>query len=171
MIDTGLGIYGGVCPNIAPLIVCNDDNYCGGNYVLQSTTTFQAQANTNYQFLVHGFSTNCGNYVINVSGTPCVAPTPDPVDDLVILANDGSDDIFLYWGATANALSYQVYYSTNQAAIVAPGNLILTHNLTKPRSAGGLSNVETMGFFQVVAVGADGPGLMAIGDQLPRIRR
>ncbi len=167
--DTGLGIYGGVCPNIAPLIVCNDDNYCGGTYVLQSTATFTAEANTNYQILVHGFSANCGNYALNMSGIPCAAPTPDPVDDLVIMANDGSDDIYLFWSPTNNALSYQIYYSTDQNNIVTPGTLILTTTSNQATVSGGLSNPETMGFFQVVAVGADGPGLaMSIGDELPK---
>lgn len=168
--DTGLGIYGGVCPNISPLIVCNDDNYCGDTYVLQSTASFTAQANTNYQFLVHGFSTHCGNYVINVSGTPCVAATPDPVDDLVILANDGSDDAHLYWTATANAFSYEIYYSTDQNNIFAPGNHILTTTSTNATVSGILSTPEMFGYFQVVAVGADGVALAAnLGDQRPKL--
>lgn len=167
--DTGLGVYGGVCPNIAPLVVCNDDNYCGGVYTLQSTTTFTAEANTNYQILIHGFSGNCGNYALNVSGTPCVAPTPTAVDSLVILANDGTDDAKLFWNATANAFSYQVYYSTDQNDIVTPAHHILTTTSTDATVSGILSTADMSGFFQVVALGADGAGLAVnLGDQLPK---
>lgn len=167
--DTGLGIYGGVCPNIAPLIVCNDDNYCGGVFTLQSTATFTAEANTNYQILIHGYSTNCGNYAINVTGSPCVAPTPAAVDSLVILANDGTDDAKLFWNATANAFSYQVYYSTDQSNIVTPANLYLTTTSTDATISGVLSNAQPMGFFQVVALGADGASLAVnTGDMLPK---
>jgi len=167
--DTGLGIYGGSCPDLSQLIVCNDDNYCGDNYVLQSTAIFTAQPNTNYQFLVHGFNANCGNYVLNVSGIPCAAPTPDPVDDLVIRPLAGSNDVQLHWTPTVNATTYQVYYSANQNSIVAPANLLVTVPFTDVSIGGVLGNPETMGFFQVVAVGADGAGLaVSIGDERPK---
>ena len=80
---------------------------------------------------------------------------------------EGVGNAFVF--ATFNALSYQIYYSTDQNNIVTPGTLILTTTSNQATVSGGLSNPETMGFFQVVAVGADGAGLaVSIGDELPK---
>jgi hypothetical protein len=150
--DTGLGIYGGVCPNIAPLIICNDDNYCGGIYTLQSTATFQAEANTNYQILVHGFSSNSGPYVLNVTSVPCPV-APNPVTDLVITpANPTSADVRLNWSPKANATAYRVYYSADQNNIVLPANLVATTSDTFAVIAGVVSNPNIAEYFQIVAI-------------------
>lgn len=155
--DTGLGIYGGTCPNISPLIVCGDDGYCGDVYTYQSTVTFTAEANTNYQILVHGFSANCGNYALNVTSTPCVIPNPDPVDDLVIRACDpDANDVHLFWNTTNNATEYDVYYATDQNDIFNPANVIFSTAGTDMIIADVLDNGEPMGFFGVIAVGSSG---------------
>lgn len=57
--DSALGIYNSSFVEIA----CNDD-FCG----LQSQIDFSATAGQTYYFVVDGFSTNCGNYTINVTG-------------------------------------------------------------------------------------------------------
>jgi len=64
--DTALGIYNSSQVEIA----CNDD-FCG----LQSEISFSATAGQLYYFVVDGFSTNCGSYVINVTPPP---PGCDP---------------------------------------------------------------------------------------------
>lgn len=122
--DTGLGIYGGTCPNIAPLIVCSDDDDCGGAFSFQSTATFRAEPNTNYQILVHGFSSNCGDYVINASGVPCPPPVALAPDSLVIRVEPSTSSAQLFWSSALNANVYHIYRSTDQNDIVSPANLI-----------------------------------------------
>jgi subtilisin family serine protease len=62
--DTGIDIRtgGDGCPGGAT-IACNDD-YCGN----QSQVTFTAVPNQAYYIVVHGYGTNSGNYVLNVTG-------------------------------------------------------------------------------------------------------
>lgn len=64
--DTALGIYDSAQNNL----VCNDD-FCG----LQSEINFSATSGQTYYFVVDGFSTNCGSYIINVTPPP---PGCDP---------------------------------------------------------------------------------------------
>ncbi|HEY3295092.1 MAG TPA: serine protease [bacterium] len=72
--DTQLSIYaGGACPGEF-LVACNDDNYCGPNFTVQSTATFVAQGNTNYYILIGGYNGETGNYTLNVTGTPFTPP-------------------------------------------------------------------------------------------------
>lgn len=149
--DTGLGIYGGTCPNIAPLIVCNDDNYCGGNYTLQSTASFIAQANTNYQILIHGFSTNCGNYVLNMSGVPCPPPVVVAPESLTIRIEPTTDSAELRWSAVQNANTYYVYRSIDQNNIVNPANLIATVGANFFDCSGCMNEPAAQMFFAVTA--------------------
>lgn len=64
--DSGLEIRSdGVCPG-SNHVACNDDNGpgCAG---VASSITFAAIAGTTYYFIVHGFSTGCGDYILAVS--------------------------------------------------------------------------------------------------------
>jgi hypothetical protein len=149
--DTGLGIYGGTCPNIAPLIVCNDDNYCGDTYVVQSTATFTAEANTNYQFLIHGYSTNCGNYALNVTGVPCPPPVVIAPDSLTIHIDPTSATAELRWASVENANTYWVYRSLTPDNIVSPANLIAGVNTNSFNCAGCVSQADERVFFAVTA--------------------
>lgn len=67
--DTALAIYDAGYNEL----FCNDD-FCG----LQSQIDFNATAGQTYYFVVDGFSTNCGSYVINVTsaGGPCDPSCP-----------------------------------------------------------------------------------------------
>ncbi|MBI5060064.1 hypothetical protein HZB60_09840 [candidate division KSB1 bacterium] len=67
--DTGLQVKtGGSCPGTTQ-IACNDDNgpACGG---VASSIDFTATAGETYFFIVHGYATGCGDYVIDVSLPP-----------------------------------------------------------------------------------------------------
>ena len=64
--DTALGIYDSSYYELA----CNDD-FCS----LQSEISFSATAGQTYYFVVDGYNTNCGSYVINVTPPP---PGCDP---------------------------------------------------------------------------------------------
>lgn len=149
--DTGLGIYGGVCPNIAPLIVCNDDNYCDGLWSRQSTATFTAEANTNYQILVHGYSTECGNYALNVSSVPCPPPVVIAPDSLTIHIDPVTSTAELRWAAVQNANTYWVYRSLTPDNIASPGNLIAGVNTNSFNCAGCLNQSDERVFFAVTA--------------------
>ncbi|MBI5058659.1 trypsin-like peptidase domain-containing protein [candidate division KSB1 bacterium] len=121
--DTEIGIFGGVCPDIAPLITCDDDNFCGGLFTTQSTASFQAEANTNYQILVHGFFSYYGNYALNVTGTPCVV-APDPIVDVVVQINAGAGEVLFNWDAPARAADvYHIYASPTPDDLFAPEHL------------------------------------------------
>jgi len=152
--DTGLGIYGGICPNIAPLVVCNDDNYCGPNYTLQSTATFQAEANTNYQILVHGFGGNSGPYTINVTSTPCPPAAPSDVVTQVDVANG---DVILNWDPIPGADVYHVYRSQDYETLFSPGNIIASVGVTYFICDNCLNGPEPRGFFGVTAADQAGP--------------
>jgi len=67
--DTALGIYDSALINL----LCNDDS-CG----LQSEiNNIPVTAGQTYYIVVDGFSTNCGSYVISVTGVvPCVVDCP-----------------------------------------------------------------------------------------------
>jgi len=149
--DTGLGIYGGTCPNIAPLIACNDDNLCGGVFTLQSTATFRAEANTNYQILVHGYGTNCGNYALNVTGVPCPPPAVAAPESLTIRIEPISDTAELRWSVVPNADTYYIYRSTDETNIVNPGNLIATVGTNYFDCSGCLNEPAVEMFFAVTA--------------------
>jgi hypothetical protein len=89
-------------------------------YSLQSTATFRAEANTNYQILVHGHPNNpTGPYVLNVSSTPC---PPDRVDDAVTIVDMDSGNLTLVWAAASGADRYRVYRSTTFANLFDPAN-------------------------------------------------
>ncbi|MCB9357564.1 MAG: trypsin-like peptidase domain-containing protein [Calditrichaeota bacterium] len=149
--DTGLGIYGGTCPNIAPLIACNDDNYCGGTFALQSTATFTAEANTNYQILIHGYQANCGNYVLNVSGVPCPPPLVVAPDSLTIKVDPTTATAELRWSNVPNANTYWVYRSLDENNILDPANLIAGINTNSYNCSGCLNQADTRVFFAVTA--------------------
>lgn len=153
--DTGLGIYGGVCPNIAPLVICNDDNYCGATFTLQSSASFVAEANTNYQILVHGYSNNYGLYALNVTGTPCVPPD---IENLVTQFNVATGDVVLTWSASPGAEQYDVYRSSDFATLYNPGNLIATVTGTSYTCAGCMHEPPLASFFGVIAESTT-PGL------------
>ncbi len=147
--DTGLGIYGGTCPNIAPLVACNDDNLCGGVTTLQSTATFRAEANTNYQILVHGFATYCGNYALNVTGVPCPPPVVLAPDSLTIRVAGSTAE--LRWSNVQNANTYWVYRSLDESNIVAPANLIAGVSTNYYDCSGCIDLADPRVFFQVTA--------------------
>ena len=157
--DTGLGVYGGVCPNIAPLVICNDDNYCGDTYTLQSTVTFQAAANTNYQILVHGYSGNFGPYVINVSSIPCVFEPP-AVADVVSQFDLATGNVVLNWGAVPGADVYHVYRSSNFYDLFNPANIIASVSGTSYICAGCINDPQQRSFFGVIAESSQGPNVM-----------
>ncbi|MBK6912028.1 MAG: trypsin-like peptidase domain-containing protein [bacterium] len=76
--DTGLGVYsGGSCPGTTQ-VACNDDATTCGSGSTSSLVTFQAAANTTYWIRVHGYSTNSGNFTINVTGTACSGGGSNP---------------------------------------------------------------------------------------------
>jgi hypothetical protein len=157
--DTGLGIYGGTCPNIAPLVICNDDNYCGGTFTLQSTATFQAEANTNYQILVHGYNGNFGPYVINVTGTPCVPPAPQAVVSQVDVANG---DVIMNWDPVPGADIYYVYRSPNIETLFDPAHIITATTETTFTCEDCLLGPELRGFFGVIAENSQAPSAIAL---------
>jgi subtilisin family serine protease len=67
--DTGLEVRAnGSCPG-SVVVACNDD-YCS----TQSQVTFTAQSGVNYYLIVHGYGSQSGPFVMNVSGTPFLAP-------------------------------------------------------------------------------------------------
>ena len=162
--DAALGIYGGICPNIAPLIVCNDDNYCGGVYSLQSTVTFLAEANSNYQILVHGHPNNpTGPYVINVTSAPC---PPDRVDDAVASFDVESGNVVMNWGAAPGADRYRVYRAPNYETLFDAGNVIAIVVGTSFTCEGCLNDPAPRAFFGVIAEDVDaGPSAPAITDR------
>jgi len=149
--DTGLGVYGGTCPNIAPLIVCNDDSYCGVDYTYQSTASFRAEAFTNYQILVHGFGANCGPYTLNMVGVPCPPPVVTAPESLVIGVDPVTASANLYWSNVPDANTYWIYRSTDQNNIVAPENLIAGVNTNSFVCLGCLNEPESEMFFAVTA--------------------
>lgn len=68
--DTGLDVRtGGSCPGST--LVTYDDDYCAS--FGPSQVTFTAAANGIYYFLVYGYGSGSGNYVLNVTGTPTAA--------------------------------------------------------------------------------------------------
>ncbi|MBL0062753.1 MAG: trypsin-like peptidase domain-containing protein [bacterium] len=69
--DTGLGIYtSGTCPGTTQ-VACNDDATSCGSGSTSSLVSFTANANTTYWIRVHGYSTNSGNFTMNVTGVAC----------------------------------------------------------------------------------------------------
>ncbi|MCK7591764.1 T9SS type A sorting domain-containing protein [Subsaxibacter sp. CAU 1640] len=75
--DTKLGIFRGDCAGLI-CVAGNDDApssaYCGGSFTTQSSVTFSSQAGTVYYIYVTGYSSNAGNFVLNVNcGAPRVA--------------------------------------------------------------------------------------------------
>ncbi|HEY3295091.1 MAG TPA: serine protease [bacterium] len=113
--DTGISVYrNGACPGTT-LVVGNDDNLCGGNSTLQSTVNFQASANVTYYLIVHGYSSNAGPYVLNVTGQPC--STPASVDSLVILPM--APHMYLQWASQGPAYYYNIYRWTSPTGLVS----------------------------------------------------
>jgi len=118
--DTGLTVRrNGNCPGTV-LVASNDDNFCGGVSTLQSTLGFQATANVTYYILVHGYSTDAGPYIINVTGQPCSALSV--VDSLVILPI--SPHIYLQWATQGPAYYYNIYRFTSPTGLVSPAHKI-----------------------------------------------
>lgn len=97
--DSGLEVRsGGNCPGDNQ-IACNDDNGPGCSGVA-SSITFAAVTGTTYFFIVHGFSTACGNYELTV--------LPPPVTGRCCYSNgqsctDGIDE------ATCSSLYFGVF--------------------------------------------------------------
>ncbi len=160
--DTGLEIRTGgfTCPGTIS-VVCNDDNYCGGNFVLQSSATFTATSGRPFWIIVHGFGINAGAYVLNVTGNTC---TPE---SLVVMRSN--NDIFLDWApvASSGSVSYRVYRSTDVNIQPIPANLIATTASAFYTDANILSNATTE-FYYIVT--AEGPTLlMGESDLTPAI--
>jgi len=84
--DTKVGVFTGSCGALT--CVAGNDDFCS----LQSQVTFTATAGTTYYILVTGFSTNVGNFTMNVT---CTAPPP-PTGNF----NDCSGALTLTPGAT-----------------------------------------------------------------------
>ncbi len=82
--DTAIEVLtGGSCPGTTQ-VACNDDNYCGGDFTLRSTVTFDAVAGQNYYIVLHGFSTSAGRYQLDVTGVPFTPPGDDCSTAIVI---------------------------------------------------------------------------------------
>ena len=64
--DTKLRVYTGSCDELE-CVAGDDDDECDDEFALQSTVPFVAEPGVEYLVLVHGFSGNEGNYVLNVS--------------------------------------------------------------------------------------------------------
>lgn len=151
--DTQLFVYQvGACSDVVAVVGCNDD-FCGE----QSEVAFVAERGARYMIVIEGYGTATGNYVLNIGGTPCVGITPGPIVDLRIRPCDPDpNDVRLYWTAPLGALAYDVYYSTNQADIYSPANLLFRTLLPNAIVSNILDNGQTMGFFGVIAVGVGG---------------
>jgi hypothetical protein len=149
--DTRLRIgSGGQCPG-PTLVGCNDDSYCGGVFTYQSQVSWQAQPDSVYRILIHGYNGAAGNYVLNVTGTPCSSPAPDPVNDVVAQFDHVLGDVALAWSAVPGASVYHVYRSPDFATLFDPGNVIA--DVTDPNfvCAGCLNDPDPISFFGVLA--------------------
>ncbi|MCB1060193.1 MAG: hypothetical protein KDB65_08170 [Calditrichaeota bacterium] len=63
--DTGLSVYtGGSCPGTTQ-VACNDDGTCATS--VHSQVTFNANRNTTYYVIVHGYGNYSGSYSLSVS--------------------------------------------------------------------------------------------------------
>lgn len=145
--DTGLSVYRtGACPGTV-LVAGNDDNLCGGTSTLQSTLSFQASAGVPYFILVHGFSSDYGPYVLNVTGQPCGAPAI--LDSLVILPIDAH--IMLHWASQGPTYFYNIYRGTSPTGLVAPANKIDSTQGTTYYDIGILSSPAMQYFYAVTA--------------------
>ncbi|NNL81635.1 MAG: hypothetical protein HKO67_14190, partial [Flavobacteriaceae bacterium] len=71
--DTKISVFSGDCGNLS--CVGGNDDSCS----LQSEVEFSTEAGTSYYILVHGFSSNTGSFLLNVS---CTAPPEVPDNDV-----------------------------------------------------------------------------------------
>jgi hypothetical protein len=118
--DTGISVYrNGNCPGTT-LVAGNDDNFCGGVSTVQSTLSFQASAGVTYYIIVHGYSSDSGPYIINVTGQPCNVPAT--VDSLVIQVYPYGPHMYLQWASQGPVYQYNIYRSTSPTGLVAPAN-------------------------------------------------
>ncbi len=94
--DSKISVYSATCDALT-CVVGNDD-FCG----LQSEVSFCAELGVTYYVLVHGFSSNAGNFTLDVfdTGIPCECPDvcqvgdtpegePDCFDEYVDATNGG----------------------------------------------------------------------------------
>lgn len=74
--DSRLTVYTGTCGTLSCIGGNDDMGALCVNSGLRSQVTFQSVLGTTYYFLVHGFGTATGNFVLNVSCavSPCVTP-------------------------------------------------------------------------------------------------
>ncbi len=161
--DTELGVYSGTCPNFGTPVDCNDDNMCGEYYVTASTIVFTAQANTPYQFLVHGHNSAIGNFALNVTGEPCAIEPPLPPDDVVAGFDPGSGDVGLAWSAVDGAAYYNVYRSSNSETLFEAQNVIAQITELSYVCAGCINDPDPISFFGVIADNQVGPAPVRVG--------
>ncbi|MCB1059382.1 MAG: M36 family metallopeptidase [Calditrichaeota bacterium] len=159
--DTGLEIRSGgfTCPGTIS-IACNDDNYCGDQYVLQSTATFTALSGRPYWIIVHGYSGYAGPFIMNVTGNTC-----SPESLVVIRQNN---DIYLDWApvASSGSVTYSVYRTTTPDPQPIAANLIGTTANAFYTDANATANPNLQYYYIVTALGPtlllDTPGDAAI---------
>lgn len=92
--DSKLSVYTDTCDALT--CVGGNDDFCS----LQSEVTFCAEAGRTYFILVHGFSSNAGNFTLDVfdTGTPCECPDICQVGDTL----EGETDCFDEYDDTFN---------------------------------------------------------------------
>jgi hypothetical protein len=150
--DTAIEIRSGgsTCPGNLQ-VACNDDNYCGNDYVLQSTVQFNASSNRLYWIIVHGFSTYNGPYILNVTGTTC---SPES-----LVVQRQSSNVHLDWApvASTGSVTYRVYRATTPDVQVIPGNLLATTSNPFYTDLNVIPNPQIKYFYTVTA---EGPALL-----------
>ncbi len=88
------------------------------------------------------------------------ATPPDPVDDLTIMADIGSDDVTLHWNAVSSASSYDVYAGPTSDFAINAGNRIGNTRDTFFTHEDVLLS-DTMKFYALKASVTASPGLIA----------
>lgn len=151
--DTQLFIYQvGACADVTSVVGCNDE-FCGS----QSQVSFFAESDSRYLIVLEGYDAAAGDFVLNISGLPCLGITPGPVVDLRIRPRDpDGNDVHLYWTPPLGAVAYNVYYSTNPNDIFNPANVVLHTLLPNAIVTDILDNGQALGFFGVIAIGVGG---------------
>jgi hypothetical protein len=160
--DTGLSVYrNGYCPGYT-LVAGNEDNFCGGNPVLQSALSFQAAAGMTYFILVHGHMNAAGPYVINVTGQPCALS--GTVDSLVIVPY--GSNILLGWKSQGPVNRYNIYRSAVPEVPAIPANKLDSTTLTYYVDSSVLNGSATQYFYTVTI--ASLPTMLAYSGNIPQ---
>lgn len=146
--DTGIEVRtGGACPG-STMVICNDDNFCDGEYVVQSEVTFDAQPGVTYSIFVDGYNGAAGPFYLGLTGVPC--PVLDSPTELV--AQRSGQNIRLNWRRAAGATMYKVFRGTTQGFVPDGSTYVATVTDSVWLDMNIVSNPPTLYFYAVTSV-------------------